>query len=43
MLTKASLDAGSTSWAQGGIAAVIDLADTTEAHFQDTMVAGAGL
>jgi L-aspartate oxidase len=43
MLTKSSLDAGSTSWAQGGIAAVIDLADTTEAHFQDTMVAGAGL
>jgi L-aspartate oxidase len=43
LLTKASLDAGSTSWAQGGIAAVIDLADTTEAHFQDTIVAGAGL
>jgi L-aspartate oxidase len=43
LLTKAALDAGSTSWAQGGIAAVIDVADTTEAHFQDTMVAGAGL
>jgi L-aspartate oxidase len=43
LVTKASLDAGSTSWAQGGIAAVIDLADTTEAHFQDTVVAGAGL
>lgn len=43
LLTKAELDAGSTSWAQGGIAAVIDLADTTEAHFEDTMVAGAGL
>jgi L-aspartate oxidase len=43
LLTKAALDAGSTSWAQGGIAAVIDLADTTEAHYQDTMVAGAGL
>ncbi len=43
LLTKAALDAGSTSWAQGGIAAVIDVADTTEAHFQDTMTAGAGL
>jgi L-aspartate oxidase len=43
LLTKAALDAGSTSWAQGGIAAVIDVADTTEAHYQDTMVAGAGL
>jgi L-aspartate oxidase len=43
LITKAALDAGSTSWAQGGIAAVIDVADTTEAHYQDTMVAGAGL
>lgn len=43
LLTKAALDAGSTSWAQGGIAAVIDLADTTEAHYQDTMAAGARL
>ena len=43
LITKAALDAGSTSWAQGGIAAVIDVADTTDAHYQDTMVAGAGL
>jgi L-aspartate oxidase len=43
LLTKSSLDAGSTSWAQGGIAAVIDLADTTQAHYEDTMTAGAGL
>jgi L-aspartate oxidase len=43
MLTKARLDAGSTSWAQGGIAAVIDLADTADEHFHDTIVAGAGL
>jgi nicotinate-nucleotide pyrophosphorylase (carboxylating) len=43
LLTKSTLDAGSTSWAQGGIAAVIDLADTTQAHFEDTMTAGAGL
>jgi L-aspartate oxidase len=43
MLTKAALDAGSTSWAQGGIAAAIDVADTPQEHFDDTMVAGAGL
>ncbi len=43
LITKAKLDAGSTSWAQGGIAAVIDVADTTQAHFEDTMTAGAGL
>jgi L-aspartate oxidase len=43
LLTKATLDAGSTSWAQGGIAAAIDVADTTQAHFDDTLAAGAGL
>jgi L-aspartate oxidase len=43
LITKSALDAGSTSWAQGGIAAVIDVADTTQAHFEDTMTAGAGL
>jgi L-aspartate oxidase len=43
MLTKAALDAGSTSWAQGGIAAAIDVADTPQQHYDDTMVAGAGL
>ncbi len=43
VVTKAKLDAGSTSWAQGGIAAAIDLADTPEQHLEDTLVAGAGL
>jgi L-aspartate oxidase len=43
VITKAKLDAGSTSWAQGGIAAAIDLADTPEQHLDDTLVAGAGL
>jgi aspartate oxidase len=43
LITKSALDAGSTSWAQGGIAAVIDVADTTQAHYDDTITAGAGL
>ncbi|WP_321395347.1 L-aspartate oxidase [Emcibacter sp.] len=43
VLSKAALDAGSTSWAQGGIAAVQHDKDTLESHIEDTMVAGAGL
>ena len=43
VLTKGALDAGSTAWAQGGIAAAIDLADHPEAHYADTLRAGAGL
>ncbi len=43
ILSKNKLSEGSTYWAQGGIAAVLDNRDTTESHIEDTMVAGAGL
>ncbi len=43
VVTKVEVDDGSTRWAQGGIAAVLDPADTPAAHAQDTEVAGVGL
>jgi len=43
VLAKGSLTGGSTAWAQGGIAAVLDAGDTFDNHIDDTMVAGAGL
>lgn len=43
VLAKSGLSEGSTAWAQGGIAAVLDAGDTFESHVEDTMVAGAGL
>ncbi|WP_448502178.1 L-aspartate oxidase [Sphingomonas sp.] len=43
VLAKGRLDEGSTAWAQGGIAAVLEPGDTFENHIEDTMVAGAGL
>lgn len=44
VVTKAGLDEGNTSWAQGGIAAALPgTADTVEAHVGDTVAAGAGL
>jgi len=43
VVTKVLVDDGSTRWAQGGIAAVLDPADTPEAHARDTHVAGVGL
>ncbi|WP_370191000.1 L-aspartate oxidase [Qipengyuania sp.] len=43
VLAKGDLKSGSTAWAQGGIAAVLDAGDTFENHIRDTMVAGAGL
>ncbi len=43
VVTKVNIDDGSTRWAQGGIAAVLDPADTPDAHAKDTEVAGVGL
>ena len=42
VVTKDVLDAGSTQWAQGGIAAALGPGDTPEQHEWDTLVAGAG-
>jgi len=43
VVTKDVLSAGSTPWAQGGIASVQDEDDSVEQHVEDTLVAGAGL
>jgi L-aspartate oxidase len=43
VLSKDTLISGSTRWAQGGIAAVLDSEDSVAAHIQDTLTAGAGL
>jgi len=43
VVTKDVLAAGSTRWAQGGIAAAMGPDDTAEAHLADTLVAGVGL
>ena len=43
VLSKGRLQDGSTWFAQGGIAAVLNDSDSTEAHVTDTLVAGAGL
>ena len=43
VLSKDDLKAGSTNRAQGGIAAVTDPDDSTDAHYADTMEAGWGL
>lgn len=42
VVTKDRLNAGSTQWAQGGIAAALGPGDTPEQHEVDTLVAGAG-
>ncbi len=43
VLSKGQLHEGSTWFAQGGIAAVLDDQDTVDAHVADTLNAGAGL
>lgn len=43
VLSKGELASGSTYWAQGGVAGVLDDTDTVESHVQDTLIAGAGL
>ncbi|CUR54444.1 L-aspartate oxidase (Quinolinate synthetase B) [metagenome] len=43
VVTKDVLNAGSTQWAQGGIAAALGPGDTPEQHEHDTLVAGAGV
>src|SRR5688500_19142499 len=42
VVTKDVLNAGSTQWAQGGIAAALGPGDTPDQHERDTPVAGAG-
>src|SRR3982750_654306 len=43
VIAKGALGEGATSWAQGGIAAVLAAGDSFEAHVNDTKIAGAGL
>ena len=43
VISKDELNAGSSAWAQGGIAAVLDQQDRIDNHIQDTLIAGANL
>lgn len=43
LITKNNLSESNTHYAQGGIAAAIGINDSPEYHYQDTMMAGAGL
>jgi len=43
VLSKSALQQGSTYYAQGGIAAVLDEKDSLSSHIDDTLRAGAGL
>lgn len=41
VLSKAEVTEGSTFYAQGGIAAVLDESDSVDSHVEDTLIAGA--
>jgi L-aspartate oxidase len=43
VVTKVNVADGSTRWAQGGIAAALDPADSPDEHLADTLAAGVGL
>jgi L-aspartate oxidase len=43
ILAKRSMSDGASDWAQGGIAAVQDSADSIDNHVRDTLIAGGGL
>lgn len=43
MVTKDQVSMSNSSWAQGGIAGVLDPSDEIENHVEDTITAGAGL
>ena len=43
LVTKDDLSAGSTTWAQGGIAAALGPGDSPQEHLEDTLEAGVGL
>ncbi|MEQ8230786.1 MAG: L-aspartate oxidase [Gammaproteobacteria bacterium] len=43
VLSKATLTESATWYAQGGVSAVMDHADSIESHIEDTLAAGAGL
>jgi len=43
LISKGKLEEGSSFYAQGGIAAVIDDDDSIDSHINDTLTAGAGL
>lgn len=43
LVSKREVSDSASSWAQGGIAAVLNSEDSIEEHIQDTLVAGAGL